>query len=398
MRSVAVVDLSSGDWSGGGAYTAVVARSLARAAGGVEVRYVSARPAPPGTVGVPLGAVAPLPLEGPVRTLLRRPARSGPLRGEKVLRDALPVLPDATDPQWVALHSGADVVFPVMRPPRRRPAGVGLVGWLPDFQHVTHPQFFSERERAMRDRSFAAVAERCDVVVLSSEAVRADFEAALPAHRHKVRVLPFPSRYAFTAPGGTAAEARAHYHLPERYLLCANQFWAHKNHLLLIEALRVLRERGTVVPLVLTGLLADYRDAGNALVSDLMQRTAAYGLHEQVHVLGLVPAAHLDGLLRGAAAVVQPSASEGWNTTVEDAKALGRPLLCSDIAVHHEQAPAAALFAFEPASVADAIAALWSGDGPDPVPESLALEQERAFAATHGEGLLEACRTAAAAR
>ena len=32
---------------------------------------------------------------------------------------------------------------------------------------------------------------------------------------------------------------------------------------------------------------------------------------------------------------------EGWNTLIEDAKALGRPIICSDIKVHREQAPSA---------------------------------------------------------
>ncbi len=42
-------------------------------------------------------------------------------------------------------------------------------------------------------------------------------------------------------------------------------------------------------------------------------------------------------LLRGAAAVLQPSRFEGWSTIIEDAKSLGKPIVASDIAVHREQ-------------------------------------------------------------
>jgi hypothetical protein len=35
--------------------------------------------------------------------------------------------------------------------------------------------------------------------------------------------------------------------------------------------------------------------------------------------------------------VIQPSLCEGWSTVIEDAKALGRHVLASDIAVHREQ-------------------------------------------------------------
>ncbi len=42
-------------------------------------------------------------------------------------------------------------------------------------------------------------------------------------------------------------------------------------------------------------------------------------------------------LMRGAKAVLNPSLFEGWSTTVEEARALGVPLILSDIAVHREQ-------------------------------------------------------------
>jgi glycosyltransferase involved in cell wall biosynthesis len=49
-------------------------------------------------------------------------------------------------------------------------------------------------------------------------------------------------------------------------------------------------------------------------------------------------------IFRKAAAVVQPSRFEGWSTVVEDAKAVGRPMLLSDIPVHLEQAPEETFF------------------------------------------------------
>jgi hypothetical protein len=41
---------------------------------------------------------------------------------------------------------------------------------------------------------------------------------------------------------------------------------------------------------------------------------------------------------------VNPSRFEGWSTTVEEAKSLGKRVLVSDIAVHREQAPARASY------------------------------------------------------
>jgi glycosyltransferase involved in cell wall biosynthesis len=56
-------------------------------------------------------------------------------------------------------------------------------------------------------------------------------------------------------------------------------------------------------------------------------------------------------------AIVNPSLSEGWSTNVEEARALGVPMVLSDIAVHREQAAGCAVF-FDPDSAGSAADAL----------------------------------------
>ena len=64
-----------------------------------------------------------------------------------------------------------------------------------------------------------------------------------------------------------------------------------------------------------------------------------HGLVEQVRILGVVPRSDYVQLIRAAALVVQPSRYEGWSSVVEDARALGKRMVLSDIAVHLEQEP-----------------------------------------------------------
>jgi glycosyltransferase involved in cell wall biosynthesis len=172
----------------------------------------------------------------------------------------------------------------------------------------------------------------------------------------------------------------------------------HKNHLVALEAVRRARERGCEIPVVMTGLPSDHRDPSNGTISALLQAIAAGGLHGQVFVLGQVPFPDLIDLLRRAAVVIQPSRFEGWSTSVQDAKALGRPLLCSDLAVHREQAPQARGFfdLDDPDSLATLLTNLWPtlASGPDPAAELDAISRERAFAAEHGRQLIELCREA----
>ena len=100
-----------------------------------------------------------------------------------------------------------------------------------------------------------------------------------------------------------------------------NQFWAHKNHEIVPDALA----RAPGIPVVMVGRPADYRDRRNPSMSRLLQRIATAGVSDRVFLLGEVPFADLVSLLRVAAVVLQPSRFEGWSTTVEDAKAYTRP-------------------------------------------------------------------------
>ena len=52
----------------------------------------------------------------------------------------------------------------------------------------------------------------------------------------------------------------------------------------------------------------------------------------------MVPRQHVFALMRASTALVNPSLSEGWSTTVEEAKMLGVPMLLSNLRVHMEQA------------------------------------------------------------
>jgi glycosyltransferase involved in cell wall biosynthesis len=103
----------------------------------------------------------------------------------------------------------------------------------------------------------------------------------------------------------------------------------------------------------------------------------------------------LGQLFRCAAAVVQPSRFEGWSTVVEDAKALGRPLIVSDLPVHVEQSHSAVSpFNFFKAGDAEDLAAKliahWPRlvPGPDGGAERAAQERRREREAASAKAFL----------
>jgi glycosyltransferase involved in cell wall biosynthesis len=154
---------------------------------------------------------------------------------------------------------------------------------------------------------------------------------------------------------------RAKFELPARFVHLPNQLWKHKNHELVVEALA----RTPEVVVVATGPTENYRHAG--LFTDLMAQVRKLGLGERFRHLGLVSFAEMISLMRHSVAVINPSRFEGWSTTVEEAKSLGKRLLVSDIPVHREQAPARASYfgVDDPAAVAAQLAEAWSAYDPE---------------------------------
>jgi glycosyltransferase involved in cell wall biosynthesis len=245
------------------------------------------------------------------------------------------------------------------------------------------------------NRAFRTLSKRSARMLFSSEDCRRDFVATFPDFAAKARVASFPSLFAFEPPAQPAVRVCEKYHLPERFLLVINQFWRHKNHRIVPEALAILRNRGLQVPVVMVGLPADHRDRQNEALSETLQAAARGNVWPQCQVLGKVPREDLVSFLQTATAVIQPSRFEGWNTTLQDAKAIGCPVLVSDLAVHREQCPNALGF-FPPddaGGLADLISASWRDlpVRPNPQREGEALAAEVKFAHAYGRRLLEIC-------
>jgi glycosyltransferase involved in cell wall biosynthesis len=223
--------------------------------------------------------------------------------------------------------------------------GVRSVAWVPDLQHRRLPQFFGRAMWLWRDAKYRAMAHFADHLLTGSIAGEQDLLELWPRARGKTSVL----RFVVTPPPAETLpdpqELRELYGLPERYLYLPNQFWVHKNHVLVIEALRRLRARGSEVRVVATGVPYDRRHPRH--FDELIARAEEAGVRGSFRVLGLVPYEHVTALSRDSAALLNPSLFEGWSTTVEEAKSMGKRILLSRIPVHVEQDPPGGSF-FDP--------------------------------------------------
>lgn len=219
---------------------------------------------------------------------------------------------------------------------------VPAVAWIPDFQHRYLKHLFDFKAYWKREIGFRAQILSGRHVMLSSDDAKQDCEQFYPNTRGRTHVVRFAVPPA-TAIDAVAARAVANgYGLPETYFFLPNQFWKHKNHECVIAALQLLKGRGREVVVAVSGKQTDPRDPEHF---PRLQRLIESGdLVQNFRLLGLIPHAHVPALMRSCAALINPSTFEGWSTTVEEAKAMGTPMILSSLRVHKEQSGDALFF------------------------------------------------------
>ena len=246
-----------------------------------------------------------------------------------------------------------DVVFESSGYYGPRPS-LPMLAWLPDFQHRRLPHFFSKAQWWARDVRFRSLLANRQHLLLSSHDAQADMTHFYGSSRAKVHVAPFAICMNTPASFADGERARIAHGLPERFFFLPNQFWMHKNHRVVIDALGLLApdERPVIAA---SGSPNDPRSPG--LMQSLKDALQANGAADSFRILGHLPYADILALNARADALINPSLFEGWSTTVEEAKALGTPMVLSDLGVHREQVGESALF-FDPRDPAACAGAL----------------------------------------
>lgn len=213
--------------------------------------------------------------------------------------------------------------------------------WIPDFQHRHLPYFFTKNEIKKRNHHHQYLADHSDAILFSSNAALDDFRRFHSASNSLTYVLHFIA-IPLNHDSVQMDEVLEKYDIAEPFFHVPNQLWAHKNHGIIIDALSILRDRGKCPLVICTGLKEDYRNPD--YFSGLSEKVKRYGLNERMRFLGLIDYNHVSLLMRRSIGLINPSLFEGWSTTVEEGKSLGKSILLSDIPVHREQAPGRGIY------------------------------------------------------
>ncbi|CAK7025048.1 glycosyltransferase [uncultured Phascolarctobacterium sp.] len=212
------------------------------------------------------------------------------------------------------------------------------IPWIPDFQHKHLPSMFSDKELKYRDKSFGELSRFGKAVIVSSNDAKNDFENYFPQYGNKAKVLQFV--VPFEKINYNSILLRKKYAIDGDFFFIPNQFWQHKNHKIVVEALTFLRELN--IKVLCSGNTNDYRN--RSYFSDLMDYVKQEKLENNFIVLGVIPYVDVQALMLECKALINPSLFEGWSTMVEEAKSIGKRIILSDLNVHKEQNPIGGLY------------------------------------------------------
>jgi glycosyltransferase involved in cell wall biosynthesis len=226
------------------------------------------------------------------------------------------------------------------------------VAWITDFQPNYYPNFFPKEDIERIQGNLTRISTSGVRLVLSSKAALADYNKFYPGNNNPITLLRFVSILPEVDDANWSA-IKEKFSVTRPYFIISNQFWPHKNHSGVIEALNILKLRlGGALPfeVLITGKVSTHRNP--TIFDELTAKVQEYGLQDSLRFLGFLQREEQVLLMKNAAGVIQPSFFEGWSTLVEECKALGKFILLSDLPVHREQIDRNVAF-FDPASPAD---------------------------------------------
>jgi glycosyltransferase involved in cell wall biosynthesis len=194
-----------------------------------------------------------------------------------------------------------------------------------DLAFELFPTHFTFRDRFRLIHSTRFSARHADHLIAISESTRRDLEEVYGVDPERITVIPLShDEHHFRPVPHDVGRVRARYGLDRPYLLCVGTLQKRKNHVRLLQALRLLIDRGVDVDLAVVG-------GRGWLFDEVFSEVRRLRLEERVKFLGYAEHADLPALYTGASASALVSLYEGFGLPVLESLACHTPVVVSDV-------------------------------------------------------------------
>ncbi len=207
--------------------------------------------------------------------------------------------------------------------------------WLPDFQEIHFPENFSYLSKFIRKMRVVFCNKFSTKILVSSKSVQNDLKKInINAYKnsklikHSVEIPNFKELKSINI-------LKKKYNFNNNFFLLPNHYWIHKNHITVLKALSINNLKKNSYQIISTGNTYDHRHPDHFFNLKLFIKKNK--LSDKYKILKIVPYIDLMSLMFYSIAVINPSYSEGWSNTVEQAKAMRKKIIISNISVHREQ-------------------------------------------------------------
>lgn len=222
-----------------------------------------------------------------------------------------------------------------------------------DLMHRYEPYFeeYGNGVYKIRERHYKNICKYSAGVLVDSEIGKQQVIESYNKNPDEVFVLKFvPPYYLLEA---KEVDVCTKFDLPDDFVFYPAQFWQHKNHENLVKAIKILKDRGKIINLVLVGSRKNYYKK----IIDLIKN---YELQTQILVLGYVTNDEIYSLYKKAKALVFVSLIGPTNIPPVEAMLVGCPVICSNKYAMPEQVADAALLVdpMNPEDIAEKIETL----------------------------------------
>lgn len=216
--------------------------------------------------------------------------------------------------------------------------------WQPDFQEVNNPKYISYKRKFFRRLNIYLFSKHSSKILLSSNTVKKELKKInINAYKKSIVLRPTFSNLSVKL-FKNKKYLKQKFGIKNNYFFLPNHFWTHKNHILILKSLIDLKKINKIhnIQIICTGLFNDYRNPNHK--KKIKEIIKSNKLENNFKILGVVNFDELMSLMKYSVAVINPSRSEGWSSTVEQAKSMGKFILLSNLPVHKEQNPSRCFF------------------------------------------------------
>lgn len=207
------------------------------------------------------------------------------------------------------------------------PVKIPTLVTLHDLQELHFPDFFTPEVRAKRATEFLYITKNATKIIVSYNHIKQDIIKYFNVEASKIEVilLNMQNLWFDKFVKNNFSVNNTSLSLPENFILYPAATWRHKNHINLLKALKIIKEKnGSSVNLVCTGHQTEY-------FKELEAACIEMGIESQVFFLGKVSEEELYYIYKKSSAIVIPTLYEAGSFPLMEGMLMGIPCICSGV-------------------------------------------------------------------